>query len=133
MSSPSKSSQFDGLPSDALKGKSIGLGLDSDLAFHRGTDAITYKGAGWQQSGFTKVDWGRASIDNYYFKESFIDAAGNASSIKFNVSNFNPFYAKPRITNFEFNHIISSPSLFQKTIFIQNGNNVFWNGTGFSR
>lgn len=42
-----------------------------DLAFHRGTGAITYKGVGWQQAGLTKVDWERASMDNFYFRQSF--------------------------------------------------------------
>jgi hypothetical protein len=112
-------------------GVSIGLGLEEDLILHRGTGAITYKGAGWQQAGLTKVDWGRSYIDPYYFKQSFIEAANNSSSIKFSVSNFNPSYGSPGITNFEFNHIISNPSLMQKTTFIKNGNTVLWNGTGF--
>lgn len=113
--------------------KTIGLGLDADLALHRGTDAITYKGAGWQQAGLTKVDWGRASMDDFYFKQSFQEAAENAGAIKFNVSSFDPFYHKPGITNFEFNHIINDPSLLQKTTFTQNSNQVFWNGTQFTR
>lgn len=112
-------------------GKTIGLGLAEDLASHRGTGAITYKAAGWQQAGLTKVDWGRASIDDYYFKESFIEASQNASAIKFNVSSFNPAYSKPGITNFEFNHIIGNSSLLQKTEFIKDGDTVFWNGAEF--
>jgi RHS repeat-associated protein len=117
---------------DAHLGKvSIGLGLDADLALHRGTGIITYKNAGWQKAGLTSVDWGRASMDNYYFKESFKEAADNAGSIKFDVTNFNPFHPKPGMTNFEFNHVTSNPSLFQKTNFIQNGSRVNWDGKNF--
>jgi hypothetical protein len=112
-------------------GPKIGLGLDADLAAHRGTGAITYKGAGWQEAGLTGVDWGKASMDNFHFKQSFKEAAENASSIIFNVSSFNPSHPKPGITSFEFNHIINNPTLLQKTTFIQNGNQVFWNGMGF--
>lgn len=70
-------------------------------------------------------------MDTYYFKESFKEAASNAGAIHFNVSSFNPAYGKSSITSFEFNHIINNPSLLQKTKFIQDGNQVFWNGTGF--
>ena len=115
----------------AKTSKTIGLGLDVDLALHRGTGAVTYKNAGWQQAGLTRVDWGRASIDNYYFKNSFKEAAQNASSIRFNVTNFNLNYPRPGLTHFEFNHILSSPSLLKKTTFIQGSRNVFWDGMQF--
>jgi hypothetical protein len=72
-------------------------------------------------------------MDNFYFKQSFQEAAENAGAIRFDVSSFDLAYPKPGITNFEFNHIISNSSLLQKTTFIQNGNQVFWNGTGFIR
>jgi hypothetical protein len=100
------------------EGKTIGLGLDDDLTSLRGT--ITYKNAGWQQAGLTKVDWGKASCDNYYFKQSFMEAAQNADAIKFNLSSFNSAYPKPGITNFEFDYITSNPLLLQKTTFILN-------------
>lgn len=128
-----KGAVTEGLEAATKTRTSIGLGLDADLALHRGTGAITYKGAGWQQAGLTKVDWGRASMDNFYFKQSFTEAAQNAGAIKFNVSSFNPSYARPGITSFEFNHIISNPSLLRKTTFIKDGSSVFWNGTGFIR
>ncbi|VXB36351.1 RHS repeat-associated core domain-containing protein [Flavobacterium sp. 9AF] len=112
-------------------GISIGLGIDDDLSLLRGTGAITYKNAGWQQAGLTKVDWGRSIMDNFYFKQSFKDAVQNANKIKFNVTNFDPNYIKPGITNFEFNYILSNPSLLQKTTFIQDGINVTWNGVKF--
>lgn len=35
------------------------------------------------------------------------------------------------VTNFEFDHILSNPSLLQKTTFIQNSNLVDWNGEEF--
>lgn len=113
------------------EGKIIGLGIDADLALHRGSGAIIYEYGGWQKAGLTNVDWGKASIDKYHFKSSFWEAAEKASGIRFEVTNFNPFYHKPGITNFEFNHILNDPSLLQKTTFIQNGNQVIWNGTQF--
>jgi hypothetical protein len=67
-------------------------------------------------------------VDSFYFKESFQEAARNAGAIKFNVSSFNPSYFKPGITTFEFNYIISNQSLLQKTMFIQNGNQIFLKG-----
>jgi len=117
--------------STSNSGVTIGLGLYDDLPLLRGTGAITYKNAGWQEAKLTKVDWGRASFDNDYFKQSFYEAADNATAIRFEVSSFNPFYHKPNITNFEFDHILKTPALLQKTTFIQNGNQVFWNGSGF--
>ena len=120
--------------SDAAgKKPTIGLGLDEDLASHRGTGAITYLRGGWQQANLTKVDWGRASMDTYYFKDSFKDAAKNAGWINFNVSNFKVSYPKPGITNFEFEHIINNTSLLKKTTFIENGIEVFWNGAKFTK
>jgi RHS repeat-associated protein len=116
----------------AQEGKVIGLGLFDDLYLHRGTGAITYQEAGWQKAGLTKVDWGRSS-DPFYFKDAFKDAARNASAIKFNVSSFNPYHPKPGLTNFEFDHIIGNPSLLQKTTFVKDGTQVFWNGTSFIR
>ena len=113
------------------EGKIIGLGIADDLALHRGTGAIIWKEAGWQKAGLTNVDWGKAFIDKYHFKSSFTEAAENAAGIRFEVSNFNPLYHKPGMTNFEFNHIINNSSLLQKTTFIQNGNKVFWNGAQF--
>ena len=113
------------------EGKVIGLGIADDLALHRVTGAITWTEAGWQKAGLTNVDWGKAFIDKYHFKSSFYDATKNAAGIRFEVSNFNPFFHKPGMTSFEFNHILNNPTLLQKTTFIQNGNQVFWNGTSF--
>ncbi|PQA89959.1 hypothetical protein SAMN05421796_11334 [Chryseobacterium piscicola] len=113
------------------EGKTIGLGIADDLALHRGTGAITWREAGWQKAGLTDVDWGKAFIDKYHFKSSFLEAANKANAIRFEVSSFNPFFHKPGITNFEFNHIISNPSLLQKTTFIKNGSKVNWDGTQF--
>ncbi|MEI6950354.1 RHS repeat-associated core domain-containing protein [Paraflavisolibacter sp. H34] len=119
--------------SKASSGKTIGLGLKEDLANFRRTDAITYLNAGWQVEGLTKVNWGRASIDDYYFRESFKEAANNASAIKFDVTHFNPFHTDPKMTNFEFNHITSNPTLMNKTTFIQNGSEVIWDGKTFNK
>lgn len=38
------------------EGKIIGLGIDADLALHRGTGAITWKEVQWQKAGLTNVD-----------------------------------------------------------------------------
>ena len=113
------------------EGKIIGLGIDADLALHRGTGAITWKEAQWQKAGLTNVDWAKALIDKYHFRSSFREAAENATGIRFEVSSFNPFHPKPKMTNFEFDHILSNPGLLQKTTFIKNGNQVIWDGTQF--
>lgn len=113
------------------EGKTIGLGIKDDLYFHRGTEAITWREAGWQRAGLTRVDYGKALMDKYAFKESFVEAAKKADAINFNVTNFDPFFSNPGITNFEFNHILKNPSLLQKTTFIKDGKIVFWNGKGF--
>jgi len=109
-------------------GKVLGLGLEADLTVFKGTGAITWKNAGWQRAGLTRVDWGKALVSEYHFKESFKEAAQNAGSIKFDLSNFKIDYSTPGITNFEFNHIIGNPALLKKTTFIQNGQEVMWNG-----
>jgi RHS repeat-associated protein len=112
-------------------GKTIGLGLDETLANFRGTGALTYKEGAWQQSGLTRVDWGRASMDESWFRISFKEAARNAQSIAFDVTGFEVNFAKPGLTSYEFNTIINDASLLQKTTFVQNGSTVIWNGTGF--
>jgi hypothetical protein len=111
--------------------KIIGLGVDEDLFLHRGTPAVTYKNAAWQKMGLTKVDWGRAGMDDSYFKSSFKDAALNADGIRFNVTTFKTDMFNRKMTNFEFNHILGDKSLYNKTIFIDNGRRAFWNGTEF--
>lgn len=90
-------------------GKVLGLGLEADLTVFKGTGAIIWKNAGWQRAGLTRVDWGRALVSEYHFKESFKEAAQNAGSIKFDLSDFKLDYSTPGITNFEFSHIISHP------------------------
>lgn len=70
-------------------------------------------------------------MDDYFFKKSFEEAAQNAGAIKFDVTNFDPAYPTPKITNFEFDFIRTNPALLQKTIFMQNGIQVSWNGTNF--
>lgn len=114
-----------------LEGKIIGLGIDKDLALHRGTGAIIYEYGAWQKAGLTTVDWGKASIDKFHFRSSFREAAENAAGIRFEVTNFDPFYHKPGITNFEFNHVLTNPGLLQKTTFIKGGNEVIWDGAQF--
>jgi RHS repeat-associated protein len=111
-------------------GKTIGLGLDEDLMNLRGTGAITYKNAGWQQAGLTTVDAGRAT-DASWFRMSFNEASQNAGAIRFDVSSFDVAYPKPGMTSWELNQVVNNPSLLGKTTFIQNGQNVIWNGTGF--
>lgn len=116
---------------DSNQGKAIGLGLDEDLRNHRGTGAIIYKNAGWQTAGLTKIDWGRASSNRYYFFESFQEAAKNATNIRFDVSNFDPASPKNNYTYEEFQHIISNPALLGKTTFIRDNKEVKWNGSKF--
>ena len=112
-------------------GRTIGLGLDVDLANLRGTGALSYKDAGWQRAGLTTVDWGRASVDPTWFRMSFKEAVQNADSVRFDVSNFSLNYSKPGMTNFELNHLLNNPSLLEKTTFFQNGKPVIWNGSKF--
>jgi hypothetical protein len=107
----------------------IGLGLDDALINLRGTGAITYKNAGWQRAGLTRVDWGRASMDDYYFRQSFNDAAKKADGITFDVTGFDPGYKGPSITSWEFKTIVEDPALFKKTTFIRDGEAVMWTGT----
>jgi hypothetical protein len=63
--------------------------------------------------------------------DSFKEAAENAAAIRFDVSSWKPNYPKPGLTQMELNHILATPSLLNKTTFIQNGGKVNWNGTGF--
>lgn len=70
-------------------------------------------------------------IDKYHFKSSFYDATKNAAAIRFEVTNFNPLFHKPGMTNFEFNHILSNPALLQKTTFVKNRTEVIWDGAQF--
>lgn len=111
--------------------KTIGLGIDSDLPNHRGSGAITYENGGWQKAGLTRVDAARAAMDSMYFKKSFEQAARNADAISFDVSGFHPTQFPDSITTWEFNTIISNPSLLHKTTFIRNGSVVKWSGTEF--
>ena len=111
-------------------GKTIGLGLDEDLMNLKGTGAITYKDAGWQQAGLTTVDVGKAT-EEAWFKMSFREASQNADAIRFDVSSFVVGHPDSNLTAYELNHIANDPALFGKTTFIQNSGQVIWNGTGF--
>jgi RHS repeat-associated protein len=110
--------------------KTIGLGIDDDLYNHRGK-AIIWKDAGWQRAKLTKVDWGRAYMDKFYFQDSFREACENANYIRFDVTSFDPFYPKSGMTSFEFNHILKNQHLLSKTIFLQDNMPVRWTGTLF--
>ncbi len=110
--------------------KTIGLGLDGDLMNLRGTGAITYKNAGWQQAGLTTVDVGRAT-EASWFRMSFNEASQNAGAIRFDVSSFDLAYPKPGMTSWELNQVVNDPSLLGKTTFIKNGEQVLWDGSGF--
>ncbi|MEL7003982.1 MAG: hypothetical protein AAFN93_14770 [Bacteroidota bacterium] len=98
--------------------KVVGLGLHDELGVFRRTEAVTYLRAGWQKAGLTKIDWGRASADDYYFKESFREAVGNADEIWFTLRNFDPKYHKPGVTQYELDYIKRNPDLLKKTKFI---------------
>jgi hypothetical protein len=112
-------------------GSTIGLGLSEDLSNFRGTDALTYQNGAWQQAGLTTVDWGKAAVDDSWFRMSFNEASQNAGAIQFDVSSFSTTYANPGMTSWEFNSVINNPSLLGKTTFIQNGGQVIWNGATF--
>ena len=113
------------------KNITIGLGIEDDLWRHSGTGAITWLKGGWQRAGLTTEDVGRATYDPYYFKKSFEEAVENAGAVRFDVTNFDPFFSNPRTTNYEFDYIINRPCLLEKTKFFKNGNEVFWNGSEF--
>jgi RHS repeat-associated protein len=119
-----------GVAAEGTVGKTIGLGLDEDLMNLRGTGAITYKNAGWQQAGLTTIDAGRAT-ESSWFRMSFNEASQNAGAIRFDVSSFNLAYPKPGMTSWELNQVVNNPALLGKTTFMQNGGQVLWNGTGF--
>ncbi|THU30796.1 RHS repeat protein [Niastella caeni] len=119
------------LPSSRV---TIGLGIAQDLPGHRGTGAITWKNAAWQEAGLTKVDYGKMYIgDEFAIKEAFRDAVKNADAVRFDVTGFDPFTKNPGVTNYEFNYINNDPALLQKTTFIQNGGEVTWDGKMFKK
>lgn len=72
-------------------------------------------------AGLTNIPWWKiaGSIDD--FKASFKEAVKNVDHIVFDVTDFDPFYKKPGITNFEFNHILENPNLLEKTKFFKEG------------
>jgi hypothetical protein len=114
-------------------GITIGLGLSKDLGYFSGTATAVWHTGSWQRLGLTNVDFGRVlGGDSFAIKRSFEQAASKASQIKFNVTNFNPFYSEPGFTSYEFNYIINNPDLLQKTKFIKNYvDEVIWNGIQF--
>jgi hypothetical protein len=99
--------------------KVIGLGLDQDLYLFWRTGAITYKNAGWQKAGLSRVDWGRASIDNFYAKLSFQQAAANADAILFELKSFEPGH-RAGMTQYEIDYIANSTVLQSKTTYLNN-------------
>lgn len=101
---------------DVIKaeGKIIGLGVADDLVLHRGTGAVTWKEAECQKAGLTNVNWGKLLLTSIILNHHLKKQRKMQLGIRFEVSNFNPFYHKPGITNFEFNHILSNPALLQK-------------------
>ncbi len=110
--------------------KTIGLGLDEDLGRHVVTGAVTYLDGGWQRAGLTTVDPARMG-EQTSFRKAFNEAAQNASSIRFDVTNFDPKYANPNFTSWEFEQITTRPELLNKTTFIKNGQEHTWNGREF--
>ena len=108
----------------------MGLGLDKDLPNHEGL-AITYENAGWQKAGWTKVDWAKASLDIYWFKESFKEAVENVEAIRFDVSTYWPDYPRKGVTAWEIEYITKHPHLLEKTMFIKDGQPVTWTPAGF--
>lgn len=112
--------------------KTIGLGLDNDLIKLQGTGAIIYKHAGWQRAGLTSVDWGRASVNPFWFRLSFDEASSNADAIRFDVSSFDVAHPEIGYTAWELSRIVATPSLLNKTVFIQNAVIVIWTGSGFA-
>lgn len=109
--------------------KTIGLGVNQDLANHQGK-ALTWMDD-WQNAGLTEVSRAKAAYSESYFMDYFHEAAKNAQAIRFDVTNFKPNYPLPQITNYEFNTIIGNPSLLQKTTFYMGNQQVHWTGSGF--
>ncbi|QJB42207.1 hypothetical protein HF324_31960 [Chitinophaga oryzae] len=64
------------------------IGVDEDLRNRWRRGAIIWKEEGWQRAGLTRGDFGRTSMDSYYFMESFCQAAKNADFIDFDITNF---------------------------------------------
>jgi hypothetical protein len=56
-----------------------------------------------------------------WFRMSFNEASQSAREIRFDVSSFNPAYARPGMTSWELNQVVNNPGLLGKTTFIQNG------------
>jgi len=111
--------------------RTIGLGLYEDLSLVRFRGAITYENAGWQTAGLTRVDFGKALVDRYWFERSFKEAVQNADAIQFEVTSFKVGYHQPGVTQWELTYLLERPDLLRKTTFIRNGKDVAWNGTGF--
>ena len=115
----------------------IALGLDEDITRfgNRGwpTGALTYLRGAWQRAGLTRVDWGRAIMNQSDFMASFRDAARNADGIVFDVTSFNPSRpGPPGVTMREFRHIIDPDNgLLGRTTFVRDATEVFWDGTRF--
>jgi hypothetical protein len=111
--------------------KVIGLGLKDVLHEFNLREVIPYLDGRWQKAGLTDVPWYKAMFGGYDFKKSFEEAAKNADEIHFNIKGFDPFYSKPGMTNFEFDHIINSSSLKSKTRFFEDGVEKAWDGSKF--
>lgn len=119
----------------------IGLGLNddpwplNDLNRTRKAGALTFENAAWQKAGLTSLPWREVDGSRAGFWRSFEQAAGNASSIRFDVTSFDEarFLANPSggMTNRGLQHILNNPSLLEKTTFYRGGQAAVWNGTTF--
>lgn len=67
------------------------------------------------------------------FEQSFFDATGRASTIRFDLTSFS--LASPSavrgVTTWELNTVLTNPSLLSRTTFFRAGQQLFWTGSSF--
>ena len=100
----------------------IGLALFHQYWRLRGTGAIIWLNAGWQNAGLTKVPYLNAAAREDRFKESFLEAAGNpkTGAIRVEMSGYDPAYPKSNIFQWELNTIAGNATLASKTYYVNN-------------
>lgn len=79
----------------------------------------------------TTVHFQIANLFRGDFMRAFREAAGNAVAIRFELSSFESTFAKFGYTAEELRTVFGTPSLLQKTTFVQNGKILTWNGVAF--
>lgn len=106
----------------------IGLGLDHRLADLRRDGAITYHG--WHAAGLTRVTLVAALLSPYRFERAFADAATNATTIRFDLTDVlvaqalqagGNGFVRHNYTNAELARVLSEPGWFAKAEFVRDG------------